>query len=65
MLNNFLNKKIRVTQVKSEAKLNARQKGNVIGLGLRGVNTTSSLDCTSSTIGMIKRVNHIVKVELA
>ncbi len=65
MWNNFLNKKIKVTQVKSETKLNERQKGNVIGLGLRGVNTTSVLDCTSSTIGMIKKVNHIVKVELA
>ena len=64
-LSDFLNKKIVVTQVKSESKLTARQKGNLIGLGLRGVNTTSDLACTESTIGMIKRVNHLVKVNIA
>ncbi len=64
-LTDFLNKKIIVTQVKSETKLTSRQAGNLIGLGLRGVNTTSTLDCSSSTLGMIKKVNHIVKVKLA
>jgi len=64
-LTDFINKKIIVTQVKSETKLTDRQAGNLIGLGLRGVNTTSTLDCSLSTLGMIKKVNHIVKVKLA
>ena len=64
-LSDFLNKKIIVTQIKSESKLTDRQAGNLIGLGLRGVNTTSNLTCTESTLGMIKKVNHLVKVNLA
>ncbi len=64
-LSDFLNKKIVVTQTKSEAKLTAKQAGNLIGLGLRGVNTTSNLTCNESTLGMIKKVNHLVKVKIA
>ncbi len=64
-LSDFLNKKIVVTQIRSESKLTDKQIGNLIGLGLRGVNTTSSLDCTPSVFGMIKKVSHLVKVNLA
>ena len=64
-LKNFLNKKIIVTQVRSESKLTDRQAGNLIGLGLRGVNTTSNLECSPSILGMIQKVNHLVKVSLA
>jgi len=64
-LSDFLNKKIVVTQTKSETKLTAKQNGNLIGLGLRGVNTTSNLTCSESTLGMIKKVNHLVKVKIA
>ena len=35
---NFLNKDVVVKQVKSGLKLNDRQKSNLIGLGLRGMN---------------------------
>lgn len=65
LLSDFLNKKIIVTQIKSESKLTDRQKGNLIGLGLRGVNTTSNLTCTESILGMLRKVNHLVKVNLA
>lgn len=58
----LLNKKIIVTQVKGGSKLNVRQKGNLIGLGLRGIGTTSTLSGTPSILGMIKKVEHIVKV---
>lgn len=64
-LSDFLNKTIVVTQIRSESKLTARQKGSLIGLGLRGVNTTSNLTCSESTLGMIKKVNHLVKVNIA
>lgn len=59
---NFLNKKVIVTQVKGGSKLNDRQKGNLIGLGLRGIGSSANLNCTQATIGMIRKVGHIVKV---
>lgn len=58
----LLNKKILVTQVKGGNKLNVRQKGNLIGLGLRGIGTKVTLSGTPSILGMIKKVEHIVKV---
>jgi ribosomal protein L30/L7E len=63
-MNDFLNKKVIVTQVKSKSKLTARQIGSLVGLGLRGLNTTSTLVCSQSVLGMIKKVSHIVKVVL-
>ncbi len=64
-LSEFLNKKIVVTQTKSGSKMNARQYGNLVGLGLRGVNTKAEIVCSESVLGMIKKVNHVVKVKLA
>jgi ribosomal protein L30 len=61
----LLNKKIVVTQVKSESNLTDRQFGTLVGLGLRGINTSSSLLCSSSTLGMIKKVNHLIKIKLS
>ncbi len=64
-LNIFLNKKIIVTQIKGGSKLNDRQKGNIIGLGLRGIGSSSTLEGSSSVLGMVKKVAHIVKISLA
>lgn len=63
-MENFLNKKIFITQIKSGLKLNDRQKGNLIGLGLRGIGTSSILDCSQSILGMLKKVSHIIKISL-
>jgi ribosomal protein L30 len=60
-LNDFLDKKIVVTQVKSAAKLTVRQKASLIGLGLRGINTNSNLVASNSVLGMIRKVQHVVK----
>ncbi len=62
---NFLNKKIIVTQTKGGSKLNDRQKGNLIGLGLRGIGTSVEINATQCIIGMIRKVGHIVKVSQA
>jgi large subunit ribosomal protein L30 len=64
-MQNFLNKKIIVTQVKGGSKLNPRQKGNIIGLGLRGIGTSSTLVGTEAVLGMVKKVEHIVKISQA
>ncbi|MDX2083314.1 MAG: uL30 family ribosomal protein [Rickettsiales bacterium] len=63
-LDNFLNKKIIVTQVKGGSKLDDRQKGSLIGLGLRGIGSNANLTCSSAVLGMIKKVQHIIKVSL-
>jgi ribosomal protein L30/L7E len=62
---NFLNKKITIKQVKGGSKLNDRQKGNLIGLGLRGIGTSVQVSATQSTVGMIRKVGHIVEVSQA
>ena len=59
---NFLNKKILVQQVKGGSKLNDRQKGSLIGLGLRGIGSSSELNCSQAVLGMIKKVGHVIKV---
>ncbi len=64
-IKNFLNKKIIVKQVKGGSKLNDRQKSNLIGLGLRGVGSSASLNCDQSVLGMIKKIEHIVTISLA
>jgi large subunit ribosomal protein L30 len=64
-LDSFLNKKVLVKQVKGGSKLTDRQKGSLIGLGLRGIGSDSTLACSSSVLGMIKKVHHVIKVSLA
>jgi len=61
-LENFLNKNITVTQIKGGSKLTDKVKGNLIGLGLRGIGTTAQLKGTNAVLGMIRKVSHVVKV---
>jgi large subunit ribosomal protein L30 len=63
-LDNFLEKKIVVTQLKSGSKLNNRQKANLVGLGLRGIGSFSILNCSGAILGMIRKVAHIIKISL-
>mgnify|MGYP000458654458 FL=1 len=60
----FLNKKITVSQIKSGAKFNKRQQGTLIGLGLRGIGSSSTFQASNEIIGMIKKVAHVIKVSL-
>jgi ribosomal protein L30 len=64
-IKDFLNKQITITQVKGGSKLNDRQKGSLIGLGLRGIGSSSSLKCDQSILGMLKKIEHIIKISLA
>ena len=54
-IEHYLNKTIKITQVKGGSKLNARQKGSLIGLGLRGIGS-------NSVLGMIRKIYHIIKI---
>jgi len=61
-LNALLGKKNTVWQIKSKSKLNPKQKGALIGIGLSGIGSKSELNCTESVLGMLKKVHHLIKV---
>jgi len=61
-LENYLNKDIVLTQVKSSSKLTPRQKNNLRGLGLKKIGSKSNLKANNSIIGMIQKVQHIIKI---
>ena len=56
-------KKIRVTQVKSGIDRSERQKLTLQALGLNKLNATKEIEATPQILGMVKKVNHLVKVE--
>jgi len=57
--------KIKVTQVKSAIKRLEKQKRTIEALGLGRPNYSNILPDNPQTRGMIKVVNHLVKVEQA
>jgi large subunit ribosomal protein L30 len=56
-------KKLKVTLVKSGIGYNQRQRATLKGLGLRKMNCTRELEDTAAVRGMIRKVNHLVRVE--
>ena len=57
--------KLKVTLVKSPIGAIPKQKATVEALGLKKVNKTVELPDNAATRGMIKQVQHLVKVEEA
>ena len=55
--------KIRVTLVKSTIGQIESVKATVAALGLKKIRSFKELDDTPAVQGMIKKVNHLVKVE--
>lgn len=55
--------KIKVTQVKSGIDRPEFQKRTLIALGLRKMNKTVEVEATPAILGMVRTVNHLVKVE--
>lgn len=56
-------KKIRITKVKSVIDRSERQKRTIEALGLRKLNSTVEVEATPQILGMVRKVNHLVKVE--
>ncbi|HQY10769.1 MAG: 50S ribosomal protein L30 [Ferruginibacter sp.] len=56
-------KKIKVTQVKSTIDRSERQKRTMAALGLKKMNATVEVEATPQILGMVNKVNHLVKVE--
>ncbi len=55
--------KLRVTQIKSKIKSTKRQKRTLEALGIKRMHHTVELDDTPQIKGMIKKVEHLIKVE--
>ncbi|MCL7988812.1 50S ribosomal protein L30 [Sphingobacterium sp. lm-10] len=55
--------KIKITQIKSVIDRSERQKKTIEALGLRKINHSVEIEATPSIIGMVRKVNHLVKVE--
>jgi len=59
------NKKIKLTQMKSEHGRLRAHKECLKGLGLRGIGSVSEVKVSACTLGMINKVSYMVKVEAA
>ncbi len=55
--------RVRVTLVKSIAGRLKSHQASVKGLGLRRINHTVEVDATAANLGMINKVNYLLKVE--
>jgi large subunit ribosomal protein L30 len=55
--------KIKITQVKSTIDRPERQKRTVIALGLKKLNASVEVEATPQILGMVTKVNHLIKVE--
>jgi large subunit ribosomal protein L30 len=56
-------KKIKITQVKSTIDRPERQKKTIAALGLGKLHNSVELEATPQILGMVRKVNHLVKVE--
>lgn len=56
-------KKIKITLVKSPIDKPERQKLTLKALGLNKLNATKEVEATPQILGMIRKMNHLVKVE--
>jgi len=56
-------KKIKITQVKSGIDRSERQKLTLKALGLNKLNVSKEVEATPQILGMVKKVNHLIKIE--
>jgi large subunit ribosomal protein L30 len=55
--------KIKITQVKSSIGSTKRQKLTLEALGIKKLNQTIEHEATPQILGMVAKLNHLVKVE--
>ena len=55
--------KIKITQIKSGIDRSERQKLTLKALGLNKLNSTKEVEATPQILGMVRKVDHLVKVE--
>jgi large subunit ribosomal protein L30 len=57
--------KIKITQIKSTIDRPRDQKATITALGLGKISKTVTVENTPQIAGMVKKVNHLLKVEEA
>lgn len=62
-LNDLIMKRIKITLVKSVIDRPETAKRTVVALGLKKMNATVEVEATPQILGMVRRVNHLLKVE--
>jgi large subunit ribosomal protein L30 len=55
--------KIKITQVKSGIDRPERQKETLKALGLKKLHASKEVEATPQILGMVRKVDHLVKVE--
>lgn len=55
-------KKIQIKQVKSVIDRPERQKRTMVALGLNKMNASVEVEATPQILGMVRKVNHLIKV---
>jgi large subunit ribosomal protein L30 len=55
--------KVRITQIKSVSGQTSRQRANLEALGIRKMHNAIEKTLTPQIAGMIKKVQHLLKVE--
>ncbi len=55
--------KIKITQIKSGIDRSERQKLTLQALGLNKLNASKQVEATPQILGMVKKINHLIKVE--
>ena len=58
-----MSQKIKITQIKSSIGSVQKTIGTLRGLGIKKIQSTSVLIETPEVLGMIKKVQHLVKTE--
>ncbi|MGK2863349.1 MAG: 50S ribosomal protein L30 [Chitinophagaceae bacterium] len=58
-------KKIKITLVKSPIDRPERQKLTLKALGLKKTNSSKEVEATPQVLGMVRKVEHMLKVEEA
>ena len=58
-----MSQKIKITQIKSSIGSVQKTIGTLRGLGLKKIQSTSILNETPEVLGMIKKVQHLIKTE--
>jgi len=56
-------KKIKIIQIKSGIDRSERQKLTLKALGLNKLHAVKEVEATPQILGMVKKVNHLIKVE--
>ena len=55
--------KVIITQVRSAINRTKRQKDTIVALGIKKLNNPVEHEATPQILGVIRKVNHLVKVE--